>query len=70
MKKFILIICLAVIGISDAHVQSSVIVRRPIRYVKTPAARTVMVSRPVRRLRPVITVVCPAARRRVAIVRR
>jgi len=74
MKKLILIICLA--GIGNTHAQTCVIVRRPIRHIVTPPARTVIVSRPVRRVmpavivRPVVTVVRPAARRSVVVVQR
>lgn len=76
MKKTFLIILLAAIGIGNAHAQTRVIVRRPIRHVIAPAARTVIVSRPVRRIRPavivrpVVTLVRPAARRGVVVVRR
>ncbi|MBE9463692.1 hypothetical protein ACFP1I_32245 [Dyadobacter subterraneus] len=75
MKKVILIICLLATGIVNAKAQTPVIVRRPVGRVVVAPARPVIVS-PVRRvivrpavvLRPAVTFVRPAARRRVAVV--
>ena len=76
MKKIILIICLAATGIVNAQAQTCVIVKRPILHIVTPPARAVIVSRPVRRVRPavivrpVVAVVRPAARRSIVVVQR
>ncbi|SDI41622.1 hypothetical protein ACRQ5D_08515 [Mucilaginibacter sp. P25] len=64
MKKIILILCLAVAGITNANAQT-VIVMRPVRRVVVTPAHTVIV-RPVRRVvvaRPVVV-----TRRRVVVV--
>lgn len=64
MKKIILILCLAVAGITNANAQT-VIVRHPVRRVVVTPAHTVIV-RPVRRVvvaRPVVV-----TRRRVVVV--
>ncbi len=76
MKKLIFIICLATIGVGYAHAQTRVIVRRPVRHLIAPAVRTVIVNRPVTQarpaviVRPVVTVVRPAARRSAVVVQR
>ena len=74
MKKIILIICLAVIGNTQA--QTSSIVIRPVGYTVAPPSRTVVVSRPARRVRPAVIVrpvaalLRPAARRSVVVIQR
>lgn len=76
MKKIILIICLIAFGMSNSQAQTRVIVRRPAHRVIVPASRTVIVSHPVRRVRPAVvvrpavTVVRPAVRRGVVVVHR
>ena len=77
MKRTILIICLAAIGMVNATAQTRVIVRRPVVRVVVAPARPVIISparrvalRPAVVVRPAVTVVRPVARRSVVIVRR